>query len=91
MSLNYSVNKDPDAILDYGFDWTYWLGTDTIVSVLWTVPTGLTLTTQTNSATVATVWLSGGTAGTTYDVGCRITTAAGRVDERTMRVCCVQR
>jgi hypothetical protein len=32
------------------------------------------------------VWLSGGTAGESYDVACEITTDQGRTDERTIRV-----
>jgi ribosomal protein S28E/S33 len=32
------------------------------------------------------LWLSGGTAGESYDVACEITTDQGRTDERTIRV-----
>jgi hypothetical protein len=40
---------------------------------------------------VATVWLSGGTAGETYRVTNTVVTAAGRVDERTLRILVRQR
>lgn len=76
--------KDPQAALDYAVDWVAWLAGDTIASVAWTVPPGLTLDAQSHTATVATVWLSGGTDGQVYAVTCGVTTAAGRVDERTI-------
>lgn len=31
-------------------------------------------------------WFSGGTHGTDYDIVCRITTSAGRIDDRTIRL-----
>lgn len=76
--------KDPEAVLDYSVDWSDWLGEDTIASVDWTVPDGLTLESQTNSDTVATATLSGGTAATSYAVKCHVTTALGLEDERTV-------
>lgn len=92
MRGRYVVEKDPSAVLDYGFDWSAWLADgDTIASVVWTVPTGITKDNQSESTTIATVWLSGGTAQTQYLVGCKITTAAGRVDERTLTVNCNDR
>ena len=37
--MAYEVKKDPNADLDYGFDWTAWLGaTDTITESTWSVP-----------------------------------------------------
>lgn len=71
-------------MLDYSIDWEDWLGTDTIASVTWTVPTGLTKDSQSNTTTVATVWLSGGTADTLYAVECRIMTAGGRTQDKTV-------
>lgn len=77
--------KDPDAVLDYGFDWSQWLsGDDTISASTWTVPSGLTKDSQVRSTTVTTVWLSGGTAGTDYEIVNSIETAEGRKDDRTM-------
>jgi len=77
--------KDPQAKLDYQFDWgTNWLETgDTIESVVWTVPSGLTKESQSNTTTTATVWLSGGVDGRSYDIICQITTDDGREDQRT--------
>jgi hypothetical protein len=81
-----SFVKDPDAVLDYAVDWAAWLGTDTIATSTWTVPTGLTKTTDTKTATLATVWLSGGTDGSDYQVANKIVTAGGRTDERTLTI-----
>lgn len=81
--------KDPSATLDYTVDWDAdnWLGADTITGTpTWTVPGGLTLSSQSNTTTQATAWLSGGSDGTDYDVACRITTVGGRTDERTIRI-----
>lgn len=83
--------KDPDAILDYKVDWATWLGSDTISAVTWTVPTGITQTAVSNTTTAVTIWLRGGTVGTTYEVACKITTAGGRTDERTIEISVVQR
>jgi hypothetical protein len=83
------IAKDPDAVLDYTIDWTAWLadsGADTIASSSWTVPAGLTQNNATHSTLKATVWLSGGSAGTTYRVTNRITTAGGRTAERSFDV-----
>lgn len=83
-----SYIKDSAAVLDYGFDWSTdgWLGVDTIATSTWTVPAGLTSEATSNTTTTATVWLSGGTAGTVYQVTNRIVTAAGRTDERSFTV-----
>lgn len=84
------INKDPDAVLDYAVDWSAsgssWLGTDTISAVTWIVPSGITLASSTHTSTVATIWLSGGTSGQTYNITCRITTVGGRQEDRSFRV-----
>lgn len=82
-------SKDPDGKLDYAIDWSAWLvDGDTISSASWTVPTGIIQATPAPSVTAgkATIWLSGGTAGTSYPVTCRVTTAAGRIDDRTITI-----
>jgi len=80
--------KDPQAVLDYTIDWTKWLDEagDAIATSTWIVPTGLTKVTETNTTKLATVWLSGGTVGTNYTVTNRITTAAGRTDDRSITI-----
>ena len=81
-----SFVHDPDAVLDYKFDWSAWLGTDTITSHTVTAATGLTVDSTEATTTAVTVWLGGGTEGVTYTVTCHIVTAAGREDDRTVTV-----
>lgn len=88
-SPSYFV-KDPQATLDYVVNWgDKWLGTDTLSASTWTLPSNMThpqlvQTTGTFDNDKATVWLSSGTVGVSYDVINRITTAGGRTDERTI-------
>lgn len=82
-----SFKKDPDASLRYTIDWSAWLGSDTIAGApAWSVDAGITLVGSSNTTTTATVTLSGGTEGTTYKARCRVTTAAGDVDDRTIEI-----
>ena len=77
--------KDPSAVLDYAFDWTGWLAAgETITDHTITADTGITVDSSTELDGKVTVWLSGGTAGQNYKVACKITTSAGRTDERTI-------
>ena len=79
--------KDPNEKLDYPFNWANWLAYstgDTIATAAWTVPAGLTTVSVSNTTTLATIWLSGGVAGTDYTVDCKITTAQGRTAERSI-------
>lgn len=87
------IAKDPDATLDYGFDWTAWLGSDTISTSTWTASAGITPAYPEILAgsKITRVWVSGGTAGTDYTLTNRIVTAGGRTEERTMTLRCEQR
>lgn len=78
--------KDPNATKDYVVDWTDYLQGDTLATSVFTVPVGLTKDSETNSSTSAIVWLSGGTVGTIYTILNRITTTAGRTDDRSFRI-----
>ena len=81
-----SFVKDPDAVLDYEWDWSAWLGTDTIASHTVTAATGLTVDTSEATTTAVTAWLSGGSVGASYAVTCHVVTAAGREDDRTATI-----
>lgn len=78
-----SWKKDPDSKLDYTVDWTSWLTCgETISTSSWVVETGVTQVSTANTNYAATIWLSGGTAGNEYTVTNRITTSAGRIEDR---------
>jgi hypothetical protein len=84
--------KDPNAVLDYTFDWVNdpdgrWLQVgETISSHVITVDIGLIKDSDSESSGLVTVWLSGGTAYTSYTVACKIVTSEGRTDERSITV-----
>lgn len=78
--------KDPDAVRDYQLKLEEWLDGDTISTATWTVPSGITKDSQSETTTVATIWLSGGTAGTEYELVCRIVTAAARTEDFSITV-----
>lgn len=88
-----SYKKDPNATLDYTFDWTAYLTplADTIASVTWVLPAGLTNVSQSNTTMTATVFVSGGTLGESLQLTCRITTAGGRTDDRSITLKIVER
>ena len=85
-------SKDPDAVLDYAFDWTPWLeDSETISSHTITTQTGLTKDSDSESDGIVTIWFSGGSAGIVYGIACKIVTSGGRTDERTATIRCVER
>lgn len=105
MTTNRKFTKDPNAVLDFKFDWkpltngtpggeSDWLATgETISSKTITASSGITVDSSslTDTNTSVTVWLSGGTAGATYTVACKIVTNAGRTDERSIEIKVEQR
>lgn len=80
--------KDPQAVLDWIWDWTDWMDTgEQIATSTFTVtPPGITIDSDENSLYSATVWLSGGTEGQVYSVTNTITTNQGRTDERSITI-----
>ena len=85
-------DKDPNAVLDYQWDWSTWLATgETITDAVITMPTGLTKDSQVDADTTVTAWISGGTAGTGYQVLCHIETSEGREDDRSIYLRCKER
>lgn len=81
-----TFTKDPNAVLDYSIDWTRWLAGDQVATSEWIIPSGLTRMADSKTSTSATVWLSGGSVGQSYTVTNRITTAAGRTEDRTFTI-----
>jgi len=86
VSSNAVYVKDPNAILDYQINWSTWLGSDTILTSTWIVPTGITKDDESVTTTTATIWLSGGTAGESYRVVNRITTNGERTNDQSIFV-----
>lgn len=76
--------KDPGATLDYAVDWTQWLAGDTLTASSWVGPAGITLDSPSRTGTVATIWVSGGTDGDDYVLTNHVTTADGRIDDRSL-------
>ena len=74
--------KDPDAVLDYVWDWTDWLGEDTIESFVVTVPEPLALDDKSEVNGIVTAWISGGVVNKAYVGECRIVTVDGRTEDR---------
>lgn len=77
-------HKDPDEVVDYSVEWAPRLGDDAIDSSTWIVPVGLTQGTVGVVGTVTTIWLSGGTLGTTYEIINRVVTTGGRTYDETI-------
>jgi len=81
-----TFTKDPNAVLDYTIDWSRWLAGDQIATSAWLVAAGLTKVADSRAGSLATVWLSGGTAGQSYTVTNRITTTGGRTEDRSFTI-----
>ena len=89
--FTFTHTKDPDAFYDVTIDWEDVIPEgDTISASVWAVDDPpdavLVLSSDTNDDTTATVWLAAGTVDSSYNVRNRITTAAGRIFDRTIRV-----
>lgn len=88
------IDKDPEAVLTYTFDWSQWLvNSDIISNVVYTLhvrandPQPLVKLDDgiiNNSSTY--IKLSGGQVDRTYVVSCTVTTADGLIDRRNFRV-----
>lgn len=67
--------KPAGASLKFSIDCSDWLNGDTLTTAVWTeASSGVTLVAQSNTSTVATIKLSGGVVGTTYDLKLTFTT-----------------
>lgn len=83
---------DPDATLDFAFEWGPYLeiGDSLVSCALLPVPAA-TITSIVWIGTQLSFWASGVPEGAEVEVTCRIVTAAGRVDDRTLVLQGVQR
>lgn len=90
MALRFPY-KDPNEVLDFVFDWSERLETgDAISTSVWSVVTEgsglITIDSETQDTTTATVWLSAGTVDTDYELLNRVVTSAGRTMDQTVRI-----
>lgn len=88
-----TLPKDPDAALDYTWDWADWLASagDTLQGA---TVTGAGVTVVGTPAVVGSLVvarLAGGTAGTFATATCRITTAGGQIEDRSIQLQILQR
>lgn len=85
-----TILKDPDAELDYSWDWSAWLAAstppDTIQSfqVLLTGSVTASVGSTAEDAGIVTAMILGGASGDKIAATCRITTAGGKIDDRTV-------
>lgn len=80
-----SIPMDPSAILDYTFDWTDWLtGIGDTIATRTITATNVQVPTSSVNGMLVTVWAHSGVPGSVASITCRITTAGGRQDERTI-------
>lgn len=86
--------KDPDAILDWNFDWNDWLSAgESIITSTFIASAGITVGNGSNgaaapsiSAGTTTVWLIGGSPSQPYRITNRITTNQARTDDRSITI-----
>jgi len=80
-------SKSTADLLDYGINWSEFLGSDTITASGWTIaPDDLVQTRNSFLPQIATIWLSGGTPNQVYTVTNTITTALGRVVDQSVNI-----
>jgi hypothetical protein len=89
--LYYAPPIDPEDELDYTMNFAGILGADTIASVLWSKTGDIEIITgsNTNTTNTATVWLRNGVVGEVYTITARVTSAGGRIIERSFRIRCL--
>lgn len=86
---SFESDKYEAASLDYGFNWDEYLESgETIISSVWEQDGDVTLSDEANTSTQTKVVISGGTISTIkIKVTNRVTTSAGRIDERNIFLC----
>jgi hypothetical protein len=79
------VPKDPQEVIDYGFDYTTLLDGDTIASSSWSA-SGVTVDSSSATTTTTAVRITGGTLGTKNKVKNTVITAGGQTIVRRLIV-----
>ena len=82
--MSTAFRIDPDATLDWAFDWSAWLAeSETITEHTITTTGTVTVDSSSAAAAAVTIWLSGA-SGNRAEVTCQIVTNQGRVDDRSL-------
>lgn len=94
------IDKDPEAVLIYTFDWSNWLGSgEQITTSNWTIdaisgdtdPLTVDSSIIHNNSKQTIVTISGGTAGNIYTVRNTIVTDDSQTERKFFRIVCKQR
>lgn len=84
-----AFTKAPGALLDYTIDYTRdgpMPAGDTIQSATVDADAGITVDSAAFAGLKHTIWLAGGTLGSSYKIVSKIVTVGGRKDERTIQI-----
>ncbi len=86
MTENNEFVKDPQAELDWLWDWSGWLQDDETITEfeVFCTDTALRVMGWHKDGAKITAWLSGGELNQKHRVVCRITTSMGRKDDRSV-------
>lgn len=82
-----TIVKDPQAVLDYSWDWSAWLAGigDTYAShTIFQETGGPTTVGSAQTAGIISAFISGGVPDAKHRVTCRIVTVGGRTDDRSI-------
>jgi hypothetical protein len=83
-----SPAKDPDETRAYSIDWSDHLGSATISTSTWAVEQGsVAVSSDSETSTVATVVLTGGTVGEVAQLRNTMVSSAGETLKQSIRVC----
>jgi hypothetical protein len=84
---------DPQAVLDYTWDWTDWLAEgDSITSYALTPSAGVIVNSDSRNEALITAWMEVDTGATgRLGVVCHVVTAQGREDDRTLYLLVIER
>ncbi len=80
------AEKPAAAAVPFTLEWEGLATGDAVATAAWTVPAGLTLGPTSKTDTTTTAFISGGTAGTWYQVVCTVTTTGGSTEQQAFQV-----
>jgi hypothetical protein len=87
MSTRLVGHKDEADTLDFSINWeNFFADGDTLDTSTWIVPDGITMESDSHSNTLSTIWLSGGTDGSSYVVTNEVTTSGGRTVQASIHI-----